>query len=48
MVDFMLKMTKEQLTQRKLEGYYKLAQLVQWGRRVPVKFAEIVFGIEFL
>jgi hypothetical protein len=44
----MLKSTKVQISQRKLESYYKLGQIIQWGRQAPVKFAERFFGIEFL
>lgn len=32
----------------KLEGLKKTAQIVQWGRRQPIKFCERFFGIEFL
>ena len=32
----------------KLEGLKKTAQIIQWGRRQPIKFCERFFGIEFL
>jgi hypothetical protein len=41
-------MSKEQLSQRKIDGYLKLAQIVQWGRKNPVKFVERFFGMELL
>ena len=33
------------MTQKKLEGYLKYSELIQWGRRNPVKFAETMFGL---
>lgn len=36
------------MSQRKLEGYLKLAEIAQWGRRAPVKYVERFFGIELL
>ncbi|WP_164744274.1 LAGLIDADG family homing endonuclease [Paenibacillus xylaniclasticus] len=47
-MDIVVKSSQAQLSQRKLEGYLKLAQIIQWGRRSPVKFCERFFGIEFL
>lgn len=47
-IDFMLKSSDAQISQRRLEGYYKLSQIIQWGRKAPVKFCERFFGIEFL
>lgn len=40
--------TKYNLSQRQLEGYSKYCELIRWGRRNPVQFAEEVFGIMFL
>lgn len=31
-------MSKENLSQRKLEGYLRLAEIIQWGRKNPVGF----------
>jgi hypothetical protein len=47
-MDFMLKSTQAQISQRKLEQYLKLAKIIQWGRSTPIKFCERFFGIEFL
>jgi hypothetical protein len=41
-------MSKENLSQRKIEGYLKLAEIIQWGRKNPVKFVERFFGMELL
>lgn len=40
--------TKKQISQRKLEGYLKWAEVVQWGRMYPTKFVERFLGIELL
>lgn len=47
-MNIIIKKTKNEISQRKLEGYLKLAEIVQWGRKVPVKFCERFYGIEFL
>lgn len=40
-------MLKDQnLSQRKIDGYLKLAQIIQWGRKHPVKFVERFLGME--
>lgn len=36
------------ISQRKLDGYLKLAEIVQWGRKNPVKFVERFMGLELL
>lgn len=41
-------LSKENISQRKLEGYLKWAKIVQAGRKNPVWFAETFFGIEFM
>ena len=33
------------LTQKKLEGYKKYSEIIQWGRKNPVKFAETFLGV---
>lgn len=38
----------KQLSQRKLDGYLKLAEIIQWGRKYPVRFVERFFGMELL
>lgn len=36
------------LTQKKLEDYLKYCDLISWGRKNPVKFAEFMFGLELM
>jgi hypothetical protein len=31
-MDIIIKQTEQEMSQRKLEGYLKLAEIVQWGR----------------
>jgi hypothetical protein len=31
-MNYTIKQTKQQISQRKLEGYLKLAKIIQWGR----------------
>ena len=33
------------LTQKKLEGYKKYAEMIQYFRKCPVKFAETFLGV---
>lgn len=41
-------MSHNKISQRKLDGYLKLAEIIQWGRRNPVKFIERFMGLELL
>ena len=41
-------MSKKELSQRKIEEYSKMAKVVQWGRKNPVKFCELFFGLKLL
>jgi hypothetical protein len=36
------------MSQRKIDGYLKLAQVIQWGRKHPVKFIERFLGMDLL
>ena len=37
------------LTQKKLEGYKKYSEIIQYGRKNPVKFAEtFLLGVTFM
>lgn len=36
------------MSQRKIEGYQRLAKVIQWGRKNPVKFVERFLGVELL
>jgi len=40
--------SRDNLSQRKLEGYLKMANIIQWGRRNPVKFVETFLGVEMM
>ena len=41
-------MSSKELSQRKLEEYHKMSQIIQWGRKNPVKFAEAFFGTKLI
>lgn len=41
-------MSSRELSQRKIEEYTKMANLVQWGRKNPVKFCELAFGLKLI
>jgi hypothetical protein len=41
-------MNNQNMSQRKIDGYLKLAEVIQWGRKNPVKFVERFFGMELL
>lgn len=47
-MDYFTKSTEVEISHRKLEGYLKLAQIIQWGRGNPIGFCEQFLGIEFL
>jgi hypothetical protein len=47
-MDYFIRNTDTQISQRKLEGYFKLAEIIQWGRKNPIKFCEQFFGVQFL
>jgi hypothetical protein len=38
--------TRKDMSQRKIDGYLKLAEIIQWGRKYPLRFVELMFGIE--
>lgn len=39
-MNFNIKQTQQGISQKKLEGYLKLAEIVQWGRKYPIRFIE--------
>lgn len=41
-------MNDKNLSQRKIDGYIKLAKIIQWGRKYPVRFVERFLGMELL
>ena len=45
---YFIKPTYYDMSNLRLEGLKKIAQIVQWGRKNPIKFCERFFGIEFL
>jgi hypothetical protein len=45
---YFVKPTYYDMSNMRLEGLKKTAEIIQWGRRQPVKFCERFFGIEFL
>lgn len=47
-MEYFLRNTEAQISQKKMESYLKMAQVIQWGLRAPTKFCERFMGIEFL
>lgn len=47
-MEILVKETKKELSQRKLETYERYSRVIQWGRRNPVRFASRFYGIEML
>jgi hypothetical protein len=47
-LDYFIRNSEIAISQKKLEGYAKLAEVIQWGRKNPIKFNERFLGIEFL
>lgn len=41
-------MTNKEFSQKKLEAYDKMAKITQWGRKHPVKFCQIFFGLQLI
>ena len=41
-------MSSKELSQRKIEEYSKLSEIIQWGRKNPVKFSECFFGLKLI
>lgn len=41
-------MSSKELSQRKLEEYIKMSKIIQWGRKNPVKFCEVFFGLKLI
>ena len=44
---FFKKPTYYDMSELKLEGLKKFSEIIQWGRKNPVKFAELILGVEF-
>lgn len=47
-MEFIVKETPLEMSQRKYESYMKYTEIIQWGRRNPVSFCEKVLGIYLL
>jgi len=47
-MNFFIRNSEVQISQKKLEGYLKLAEIIQWGRKSPIHFCQRFMGIEFL
>ncbi len=45
-MEYIIKKNKNEISNRKKEGLLKLSEIIQWGRRNPIKFVHIFFGIE--
>ncbi len=45
-MNFIIKQSESELSQKQLEGYLKLAEIVNYGRQYPLRFCEKFFGIE--
>lgn len=41
-------MSSKELSQKKIEEYSKMTKIIQWGRKNPVKFAELFFGTKLI
>lgn len=47
-MDIYSPMSNNELSQRKLEEYSKMAKIVSWGRQNPIKFSELFFGLKLI
>lgn len=45
---YFVKPTYYDMSNMKLDGLKKLAEIIQWGRRNPTRFVSRFFGIDFL
>lgn len=41
-------MSQKEFSQKKLESYSQIANIIQWGRKNPVKFSELFWGIKLI
>jgi hypothetical protein len=48
MITIINKKANREIAQSKMEDYLKYCELVRWGRRNPSKFAEFMYGIQFM
>lgn len=47
-MDYYVKSSPENISQKKLEMYFRQAEIIQWGRKNPVAFVKEFYGIELL
>lgn len=47
-VEFIVKPTTKELSQRKLEIYDKYSTIIQWGRKDPIAFSSRIMGVDLL
>jgi hypothetical protein len=47
-MEYISKISGKELSQRKIEEYYKISKIVNWGRANPTRFAEEIFGIKLI
>lgn len=47
-MEWYVKTTKKELTQRKKESLLKWNEIVSWGRRSPYQFMSTILGIDLL
>jgi len=47
-MNILIPMTKKELSQRKLKAYDDMCNIINWGRKHPIKFAEHFFGLSLI
>ena len=47
-MEILTPMSPKELSQKKLESYSQMAKIIQWGRKNPVKFSELFWGIKLI
>ncbi len=47
-MEILAPMSSKEFSRRKLEEYSKMANIIQWGRKNPVKFCEVFFGLKLI
>ena len=47
MINIIFNKADYEISQRKIDMFEKYNKVIQWGRREPVKFMELFFGLQF-
>lgn len=47
-MDYYIKSSEKEISQRKLLEYDKFAEVIRWGRSNPLRFAEEIFGLQLV